>query len=477
MAGQKKYVLLFIFLLQQFWLHAQPAANDFGKNFILQTPVLNKSENPEDIIRRNIFVRVSTAKKNVFVGQPFLVTYKLYTTLNRESSVAKEPLFKGCSVIELSAENDPDTEEINGKIYRVIYIRKVLLTPLQEGLLQLDEAKVENIVQFEHADDATKTESFSITLSNQPLQIEVNALPQKNKPLNFSGSVGSYTISAKTDTGTAPVGENIHLFIALNGLGNISGINLPLIKWPEGIEHFDATDTEHINQEKLPITGSRVFDIPFIGTKEGSVAIPPIGFNFFDPASQTYQTVYSKPVAVVFTKAVAKEETMKDIVTEDVSNRKYLWIVPAIAFVVAFVIIVSSRITKQKNAAIKKQQEIIQQKEMAEKAMQKIFVPVKKTDFSKEFAALEKTGDDKMFFNLAKAMLTKALQEKLQSSFTTETSLLAVLKEKFTDDNIAKEAANIYASCDIALYTPVENDKNKKNVSTQLKEVIERLGD
>lgn len=476
MALRIKYLLCVVFLQSFFLAHAQPATNDGDKNFIPQTPVLHDGEKPEDIIRRNMFVRVMSAKKNVFVGEPFLVTYKLYTTLNRESNVAQEPTFSGCSVTELNADNDPTTEVFNGKTYHVIYIRKVLLTPLQEGTLQLNEAKVDNIVTFEHKDDANQTENFSITLSNQPMQVQVNALPQKNKPVNFSGVVGSFSINAKTDTGKAPVGENIHLIVTISGSGNTNGISLPAIQWPAGVEHFDAADTQHIDQENVPVTGSKIFDVPFIGTKEDSTVIPAIGFNFFDPVSQTYQTIYSKPVAISFSKATTKEEMLKGMVTEDVSNRKYLWIVPAIAFVVAFVIIISNKIAKRKNAAIKKMQKITQLNAIREKEMQQLNIPVIKTDFSNELVALEKIEDDKMFFNRAKSLLTKALQEMLQSSYTAEITLLTAVKERVANKNIANEAAGIYAACDLALYTPVENEDNKKNVYEKLKGVIELLG-
>ena len=111
-----------------------------------------------------------------------------------------------------------------------------------------------------------------------------------------------------------------------------------------------------------------------------------------------------------------------------------------------------------------------------EKALGQNIAPLTKKDFSKELCELETIQDNKQFFNFAKAMLTKALQARLLSDNNTEASLLWTLKEKLREETLAEEAAYIYSVCDLELYTPVENNENKKNVHAGLTKLIERLG-
>lgn len=469
----RKNIILLIALFACTEIFAQPHGIT-PDTFITHTPVLHAGEKPEDIIQKNIFVRVASSKKTVFVGEPFLVTYKLYTTLTRTSNITKEPEFSGCSVLELSSDSDADEETVDGKKYRVLYIRKVQLIPLTEGPLQLDETSVENIVSFTDMGDAGKTEDYTLTLSNKPLTVNVQPLPDNNKPSNFPGVLGSFKISAKTDTNNAPVGENIHLQVTVSGSGNISGISLPAVQWPSGIEHFDGTDTQYTAPSGFPVSGSKTFNLPFIGTKEGNVVIPAIAFNFFDPQSKNYQTVYSKSIAVSITKEVPKEQENKNIITEDISNRRYLWIVPAIAVIVAFVFIISNRVNRKKNNVQKKQTSATENKS-AEEKININEPPAIKTDFSLALRELEKISDSQTFFALVKSLLTKALQEKLQTPAGTESYLTDELKRSGAGEQVFNDAKKIYAACDLALYSPVVSDDEKANLHLQLNTVIKRL--
>lgn len=473
MHGVKTY-LVFIFSVLCFSL--TQAQKEFGgEEKILQTPVLHAGENAAEIIKKNMFVRVSAEKKSVFVGEQFLVVYKLYTTLNRDSRVSKEPSFNGCSVEELSADADPITEEFAGKIFHVIYIRKVLLTPLQEGELILDNATVENVVQFQDASDATKTENFSASLSNEPLKIEVNALPEKNKPNNFSGIVGNYSIEAKTDTGTSPVGENVHLIVTIKGQGNINAITLPQINWPAGVEHFDAADTQRVDQNSDTVTGYKVFNIPFIGTKEGTDTIAAIAFNFFDAASKTYKTIYTKPVSINFSKTLSIESNPQKIVSEDISNRRYLWIVPALAIFVGSVIFITSKLNKKKTEALKIKQALREKRKIEEEAMWNVRIATVKTDFSQNIAALENIHGEQQFFNDTKTLLTKILQEKFLQGNSSQKDLLAAIKNN-NNETVVEQISQIYTACDLALYSPVISTERREEVLQQLKNLLENLG-
>src|SRR3954470_21539172 len=86
---RNKTIILFTLLLIVATVNAQqqPPAQlpSLLEGTTVQTPVLHDNENPDDFIRHHIFVKVSTSKNTVYAGEPLLVTYRLYTSLNSQA--------------------------------------------------------------------------------------------------------------------------------------------------------------------------------------------------------------------------------------------------------------------------------------------------------------------------------------------------------------------------------------------------------
>jgi len=245
-----------------------------------RTPAIQGNESPEAVIHKSIFVKASTSSETVYAGEPVMITYKLYASIFCRSRVNKQPSFNGCSVMELPYTADPEIEIIDGKTFHVYTIRKVQVIPLEAGPLQLGDAEIDNIVPFTR--NGKEQDNFSMTSRNAPLIIQVKPLPEKDKPANFSGVVGSFTMDAVVDSNNVPVGDNASLRITIKGSGNFTGIHVPFIDWPKGTEHFDGSDTQRINQDNYPVTGAKIFSIPFIGAKGRTTEIGSVVFSFYN---------------------------------------------------------------------------------------------------------------------------------------------------------------------------------------------------
>ena len=63
--------------------------------------ILKKGENIPAKIDKNIFIRVEANKTSCYIGEPIVVTYKLFTRLKSESNIVKNPSFNGFSVLTL----------------------------------------------------------------------------------------------------------------------------------------------------------------------------------------------------------------------------------------------------------------------------------------------------------------------------------------------------------------------------------------
>jgi hypothetical protein len=435
-------------------------------------PVLHDNENPDDFIRSHIFVKVSASKNTVYAGEPLLVTYRLYTSLNSQARVSKQPAFNGCSVLELSADNDIREATVNGAQFHVFTIRRVQIIPLQEGILQLAPAFVDNIVQLVH-EDGSGIENFSVTLSNEPLDIEVKSLPVQGKPKDFSGLLGKFTIAANIDTNKLPAGENAILRVVIRGSGNIAGVHIPSIQWPIGTEHFEGSDTQYIDQENFPVTGYKIFEVPFIGDKEGRAVIAPIAFSYFDPLLEAYETITTNSIPITFTKAIGRNEQMKDIITEEVSNKKYLWIVGAIAAAVTGIWLVTTRRKPHQKNQIK-----LAERQNGVATKQEAVPPLLKNDASEIFAELNKLGSIQMtadFLSSTKYFLIKTLQAKLGAPSVSEHELIFLMRQSKEFSEIAMSCEVIFDTCDRNLYSLAMEENIQEKIYFELTSVVKKM--
>jgi len=429
----------------------------------------------EALLKQKMFVKVFTNKNKIFVGEPVMAVYKFYVAMNinDQPTVTKQPEFSGCSVKELNFDQGPELENINNEPYAVYTIRKVQLTPLQQGMLSLGNASVNNTIEVLNPDDVYSTERFNITVHNTDMTIEVNELPVKNKPADFYGLTGTYTITAAAPKDKIPVGETGHLIVTIKGSGNFDAISRPEILWPANIEHFEGDDSQHVDQGNFPLSGYRVFNIPFIGKTEGIVMIPPVKFSFFNTSSKDYQTINTDSITITFSKALATKDEFTNVVNYDITNRQYLWIVPAIAVAVALIGFISYR--RNKKTALKATA-------VTSTTAPPVFIqppPVYhikyRTDFSRYLKELESKTDNKTFFTKAKELLTKAVAERIDSNQYSEQFLLAELKQRTYDAPVCNKVDVLYKAFNLNLYAPYETQADLDLYFTELKQVIEEL--
>jgi len=470
-----KYLfVLFLILLCVCTVKAQPGSATLPS--LLNEPNNNTSDdNIEAKLREKMFVKVTTSKNKIFVGEPVMAVYKFYVAMqiSDQPTVTKQPEFSGCSVKELNFEQGPEFEKVNNELYAIYTIRKVQLMPLEKGMLSLGHAFVSNFIQINNPDDPFVTKKYTISVSNGNNEIEVAELPEKNKPKNFSGIAGTFSITASVANDKIPVGENDHLIVTIKGSGNFDAVNKPEIIWPSNTDHFDGSDSQHVDQGDFPITGERVFDIPFIGKKEQTIKIPPIQFSFFNTALANYQTVTTDSIPITFTKALVKKDEFKDMVTYDISNRHYLWIVPAIAAVVGLIGFISYK---------KGQSKIKAEAPVTNVSAPPVFVappPVYhirfRTDFSRYLNELEEIKESKPFFERSKNLLTKAVAERIESSEYSEQVLMAALKQRTYNAPVCNKVEALYEAINLNLYAPYETQADLGFYYSELKQTIEVL--
>ena len=324
--------------------------------------IIREGEDIKNKIKQNIFIKVQTDKTTCFIGEPIVVTYKLYTRLKCESNIIKSPSLSGFSVIDLSSPSYENfvQEILDGRMYNVFILRRAQLYPLQAGPVTLETVSVENNLTFLKAafiknnniDDYIKgafNQDFpqeailneKVTLHSKPVNIMVKALPAADSAGLYSGAVGDFFIHSWVDKSSFTSNETGNLHVNISGAGNLTLVNAPEIKWPTGIENFEAVVKDTFNRFSVPVTGSITYNIPFTVNKAGSYVLSPIIFTFFNAGSGTYKTIKTQPIVLTITKGTGKKIMANEAVfnrykyiVEAVFNNRWMIIVPIVLLII-----------------------------------------------------------------------------------------------------------------------------------------------
>ena len=281
--------------------------------------ILKPGEQAVNKIRNNLFVRLDVDRTAVMVGEPIVATYKLYTRLRSESRVTERPSFNGFSVYDMVNPDQMEAtkEQFQGREYNVYLLRKVQLYPLQAGTFELESLEVTNDIRFISAsaldggyvpsellrelalglNNSSGIVTESVALKNPPVSVVVKALPPAEDS-SASGAVGHFTIRSFIDAPEVHKGDVVNLEVQVAGRGNFPMIPVPKVNWPSGIDVFEANSTDQVNKFVAPLSGSKLFSIPFTVNKEGPLDIPPVEFVYFDVDARKYVNAKSEPLSI-----------------------------------------------------------------------------------------------------------------------------------------------------------------------------------
>ncbi|HVW60247.1 MAG TPA: BatD family protein [Puia sp.] len=482
--------------------------------------VLKPGENVKDKIRKNLFLKVQVDKTSCYVGEPIVATYKLYSRLSSESRVTKRPSLNGFSVYDMvdPTTDVPSVERLNGKAYTVHTIRKTQLIPLQAGTIDLDPVEVENTVHFvkgtkqqeRHSSGNALRDFFdqmsdddnmgpeideNVTLDTKPVSITIKPLPEENKPANFNGAVGSFTIQASLTNRNISAEDEATLHVVIRGKGNLPVINAPQVAWPSSVDAYDPVAKEDINKTVAPMTGSKSFDFHFVPRDAGHYTIPAITLPYFDPASQSYKTAGTEPLdfqVMASTKKKSAPSTVARRPAAEESNGRlkkliqdhleWIFAVLILSFVAIYLWRQNRRLKRteqeQKEAAAKKEAEEL----LAEKARQAMAASVQMAvtpvaDPLLEVRQLFEQGDYKGFYRELNRAVWKALSKKLElpASELNKHNIALQLELKGWDKEHILSLESILNECEMNLYTPAYDTYNMQLLLRQAEPVMNRL--
>jgi len=466
--------------------------------------VLKKGESAAEKVSRNMFVKLELDKKNCYVGEPVIATYKLYTRLKSESNLVKNPSFNGFSVIDLQQPDNMNykIEKINGREYNVYVIRKAQLYPLQAGNLELDPVEIENNVFFikeeylrqqanvmsdviRDFDDssipASGTENHKVTLKSDPATVVVKALPATGVPTSFNSAVGKFAITARLEKDNFSTDDAGKLKLIISGAGNLQLVNTPEIQWPRGFEPFEPVTADDFVKTAVPVSGRKLIDYPFTVSTAGSYVLPPVKFSYFDPAEGKYKTDSTQPLAFTVTKgtgekaraAIEGKKESDSLLNKFISNRR--WVISTVAVLIILGLLFWLKKDRKKETLIKEEQakaEILkaEQQQAIDAAI------VEETNW------LEKAGtllheDSNAFYKELNLALKTYLAKKLQLPVATinRKNIVEQLDKKNIAIDTSIQLQQVINAIEQQLYTPFPEKEKMQELYNSTDDIIRLL--
>jgi BatD DUF11 like domain len=468
--------------------------------------ILKKGENVNDKVKKNLFIRLDVSKTSCYVGEPIVASYKLYTRLRSESTITNAPSFNGFSVSEMDLNNNNSSsiEKYNGRDFNVYTLRKVQLYPLQPGTITIDPVVSDNKVTFIKAEyagsqqgdmfldmmqnfaDATSPRDAiveqHITLKSKPVEITVKPLPEENKPADFRGSVGSFTIKSSLQKNTISTDDAGNLKIIISGAGNIQLINPPKINWPQGMDGYDAKITDGIDKFSVPMKGSKTFTYPFTVSKAGTYTIPAISFSYFDPQSAAYKTLLTDAQIITVTKGkgmpnnpYSKNKIVATPPTSVLSviEKNAIYLIAGIVTLIGIIFWIYQRnATKKKYALLKKEKEQVPAETISEE--EEFVIPENPLEEVHQKLVEENSA---AFYSI----LDASLKEYLSAKFKVPAEALNKkrINEELDRCNVglgtSLRLTSLMDNIELNLYAPPSHINHLKEVYEKASEVIALL--
>ncbi|MGR3302733.1 MAG: BatD family protein [Candidatus Scalindua sp.] len=262
-----------------------------------------------DIYKR-IFIELSTDKKEAYIYEQIIESFKLFfqkglpiDNLDYEAASTKSFL------AEKLGEERRYEEVRDGILYNVIELRTALF-PLVSGKIEIPPAKFkcDIIIRQQSYSNSIFDEfigrggrKYPIERSTDSIKLKIKSLPELDKPEDFAGTVGKFTMDVLAKPTKVKVGDPITLSINIRGEGNIQTIGEPVLTAGDekDFKIYPAEIDMTITDRGKGIRGEKLFSKVIEPQHEDIDFIPAISFSYFDPELERYKTITHDPIPIV----------------------------------------------------------------------------------------------------------------------------------------------------------------------------------
>jgi hypothetical protein len=260
------------------------------------------------------FMRILPKKELVYAGELLPFTVKAYFRQGMRVTIKSAPRLANNSFILESLDKKPVQSEeiINGTPYTLLTWNGAV-SAVKQGEFPLEvEMDVSLLVRSRRQpssmfgsplfNDPFFDDFFSgytqkdITLISEKQAIDVKDLPEKGKPAEFTGAIGSFSLAVKAQPTVVQTGDPITLKMIIQGSGNFGRVQAPV--FTGNGNDWKAYPPSAGNLEHTEKTTKKKFEQAIIPTRPSVRQLPPVVFAYFNPDSEKYIRLHSDPIAI-----------------------------------------------------------------------------------------------------------------------------------------------------------------------------------
>ena len=255
--------------------------------------------------------------RRVYVGEPVIVSYGL---LSRQSpwfgaeawrlqyDTLTMPERQDLRVQQLPGNQfwEKQRVSVDGRWYQPFGVARLAVLPREPGQITIGPAELKLQI-YRRSDDrylsalrdlrANPAKSHlevlgiatPMTLTTDPVSIEVVPLPPDGRPESFSGHVGRLELVSWVDRTDAVVGDTVTLHVELAGDGHSRIMPDLEITFPDGFVVV-GPEIDHSNpvERDGSLRGTRYYTYRLVANRAGSFHIPVVEVSFYNPESESY---------------------------------------------------------------------------------------------------------------------------------------------------------------------------------------------
>ncbi|MDD3721963.1 MAG: BatD family protein [Lutibacter sp.] len=450
--------------------------------------------NPEYIAQQNIHLVAEVSNLNPYVGEGIYVVYKLFVSQNigvNDWRVSESPQYNGFwnQDIEVTDTN-AQKGKYNGEDYRYLVLKRAILIPQRAGVLIVEPIKMDFSVGIPTGRGDffgnMITRNISFSTASDVRTVRVKALPEKGKPLDFSGAVGDFEFSVTADKNVLKANDAAQIKVEVKGSGNLKLFEIPKIITPPELETYTPEHKEAVSTSLSGLQGSISDAYTVVPQFKGKYKIPEVTFSYFNPKEQKYHTLLAEAVFVEVTEGkelpssasdtssfkknvvangnnfrfIALETTLKPNIKKDFLHSKEFYLLLLLPFLaIPIGILIGKKRAKRAG-------DIIGNKIRNAKRLARKYLSEAKKQLGKKeafYVALEKA-----LHNFLKAKL------QIETSEISKEKIEELLQDKGVDANTIKELITVLNDCDFARYTPT-TDVMMKNEYEKTIEILTEI--
>jgi hypothetical protein len=261
--------------------------------------IINKDDVSFQILERPVgpklvFIAAEVSKDDVYVNEGITLRYFLYRKVGVQSTdIKKYPKLDMFMKRYLQENENPQRVTVNGEIFVRSTLYSARLYPEEPGEFTVDPMELtvsyskENLGAFGFGFGMSGRDLVTTNIASEPIKVKVKALPEANKPKDFSGLVGTHKFDFVIGRPNILVNEPLEARLSINGPGKLEGLTPINLFRSKALEQFDV-------KADLALVGAeaavKTFTYTFLGKSNDLIPPSVIKISYFNTDTKSYET-------------------------------------------------------------------------------------------------------------------------------------------------------------------------------------------